>query len=100
MYNIKSAKVKCQYCGKEMIVYPSEVDKRKYCSRNCANKGRFQCEKGEFDTSLAWERSSSDKSRWSCPYAVNVSCGMRVCSKCGWNPEVAKARLEAMGYGD
>lgn len=33
-----------------------------------------------------------------CPYQDNgnVLCDKKTCSKCGWNPEVAKKRLDAI----
>ena len=31
-----------------------------------------------------------------CIYQVNVECPQRLCAKCGWNPEVGQARLEAI----
>lgn len=32
---------------------------------------------------------------YSCQYNPNVICSVQMCQVCGWNPEVAKARLEA-----
>ena len=34
-----------------------------------------------------------------CPNNSNVDCGKKECHRCGWNPEVAKARLEAFIKG-
>lgn len=33
-----------------------------------------------------------------CPYqpSGHVLCDKKTCSKCGWNPEVAQARLDAI----
>lgn len=31
-----------------------------------------------------------------CDYQEFVECEKKKCSECGWNPEVAKARLEAI----
>lgn len=81
---------KCRYCGKE---YNGE-SAQKYCSRLCANRGRRTIERNQYDHSLIWERSAGDKTRWQCPYNENVSCNVRECNKCGWHPEVAKARSE------
>ena len=33
---------------------------------------------------------------YSCEYNPNVVCDVKVCEHCGWNPEVAKARLDAI----
>ena len=33
---------------------------------------------------------------YQCLYETYVDCPKRECAKCGWNPEVAKARLEAI----
>jgi hypothetical protein len=43
---------------------------------------------------LEWNRSTTDESLWQCPYQRNVECSCRNCDRCGWNPEVAKARLD------
>ena len=29
-----------------------------------------------------------------CPHNEFVVCSMKKCTRCGWNPDVAKARLE------
>lgn len=33
---------------------------------------------------------------YQCDYHAFVECPKKECSKCGWNPEVAEARLEAI----
>ena len=33
---------------------------------------------------------------YQCDYQEFVECERKKCSECGWNPEVAKARLEAI----
>lgn len=33
---------------------------------------------------------------YQCNYQEGVQCEKKNCHKCGWNPEVAKARLEAI----
>jgi hypothetical protein len=86
-------KIKCVACGCEFMVYPSETD-RKYCSLKCSNGHRRVIERGEFDHSLTWERTTDRK--WLCPYQDSVSCSTRECVRCGWNPEVMKARNEAI----
>ncbi len=33
---------------------------------------------------------------YQCEYQAFVDCPKKECAKCGWNPEVAKARLDAI----
>jgi hypothetical protein len=33
---------------------------------------------------------------YKCDFAENVECEKKKCSTCGWNPEVAQKRLEAI----
>ena len=80
----------CPHCGTE---FETPYENQRYCGHTCANRGRRLSEKGEFDHSLEWEKDAERK--WMCPYAQNVGCRYRKCNKCGWNPEVAKARTEA-----
>ena len=47
-----------------------------------------------YDESLEWKQAN-DKTKWQCPYNEGVDCGFRKCIRCGWNPEVARARTEA-----
>ena len=94
--NVKTGhtvKIICQLCGKEKLVYPSEAEKRQFCSKACANKGRRIRELGEFDHDELWERT--EEKLWQCPYNVFCSCRVRRCTTCGWNPKVARARLAA-----
>ena len=65
-----------------------------YCRQTCVNRARSLrlLEKGNFDESLDWFRHDG---RWDCPYESAVSCEIRNCDRCGWNPVVAKARLDA-----
>ena len=80
----------CQNCGKtfETLNY-----RQKHCSHTCANQHR---ENAGFDTTLNWKRSATNKWVWQCPYNKECECYGRRCNKCGWNPEVAKARTEAI----
>ena len=84
---------KCLYCGCEI---KTENKTQRYCSRSCSNRGRYGAT--GFDKSLKWEKDIDGK--WQCPYNEEVSCETRKCHKCGWNPRVAKARMERMGYGN
>lgn len=80
---------KCQHCGKE---FETRYEEQKFCCSSCGNKSRRS---NDFDHSLNWVRDT--ESKWVCPYQPEgtVHCKVRKCSSCGWNPEVAKARLDA-----
>lgn len=79
---------KCPHCGKE---FETRYEEQNYCSRACRNKSRGNSE--DYDHFLKWERDT--ESKWNCPYESGVvHCRTRKCSKCGWNPVVAKARLD------
>lgn len=80
---------RCPYCGNE---YKTDKEDQIFCSKHCSNKGRQLYDRGDFDISLDWKRSSED-GKWFCPYQNYVSCTVRKCTTCGWNPIVAKARL-------
>lgn len=84
---------KCPYCGCE---FKTVYRHQKNCSKICSNRGGYGT--AGFDKSLEWEKDIDDK--WQCPYNAEVSCKTRKCQKCGWNPEVAEARRERMGYGN
>jgi hypothetical protein len=81
---------KCPYCGKAFW----GIKDQRYCGHSCANRGRREEEReqGEYDRSIVWERDESGC--WLCPYQFSVGCKRRECNKCGWNPEVAKARTK------
>lgn len=67
----------CKHCGKEFK--PNDY-RQVFCSMQCSARNRWGVEDADTGT---------------CPYNDAVECSSRKCSKCGWNPEVAKARLEA-----
>ena len=71
------AKFKCLHCGVEFEGRPGE-ENRVLCSQKCYKN--FMYEQTHFE----------------CPHNEAVVCGRRACWKCGWNPTVAKKRLEAM----
>ena len=94
----------CPKCGNE---FKTTRGYQKFCCKRCSNSGRTiekrdrtiekrdrTIEKGDFDKSLTWERIEED-GRWQCPYNLEVSCDVRYCNKCGWNPVVAEARFKA-----
>ncbi len=85
----------CRYCGKEFNVMPCQAS-QKCCSVHCAQAYRRREEEAMYDHSQIWERDKGDKRMWVCPYTQNVTCFSRRCTKCGWNPEVAERRLEAI----
>ena len=85
MNNIKVTKT-CIQCGTE---FKTGNEKQTCCSRLCLKVYRVLNE--EYDDSLEWREVNG---RWQCPYNVAVECETRTCSRCGWNPRVAKARAE------
>ena len=77
----------CQTCGKTVSVERS-WQVRAYCSVSCGAKA-----------SAAKRREIDSKCiDGECIYQPeSIDCYKRNCSKCGWNPEVAQARLERYG---
>lgn len=78
----------CAVCGKVKQVR-SKWDATTYCSRSCASIAR-----------------NSNRERivrptnGECIYQPeSTDCDRLKCSACGWNPEVAKKRLEAIMEG-
>jgi hypothetical protein len=78
----------CPYCG---IEFKTNTD-QKFCSKACSNRGRQLLRREDFDPNLDWRRTNDKEKRWECPYHGFVSCKVRNCVECGWNPEIAKAR--------
>lgn len=81
----------CPKCG---IEFKTTMGYQKYCSHACSNRGRKTVGGTDYDKTLVWVRCTGDYSTWECPYQSNVGCQTRECSKCGWNPKVAAARME------
>ena len=75
----------CAYCGKTMQV-ERKNGSQIYCSKSCAATAR-NLKRGKdvepFDGECVFQPEST-------------ICGKRECDKCGWNPVVAKARLDAI----
>ena len=70
----------CPMCGKvKRVAY--ECDVRTYCSNLCAARARHG-KTYEVGGECVFQPES-------------VMCNLRTCGKCGWNPVVAKARLDA-----
>lgn len=82
----------CERCG---IAFKTPYKEQRFCSHSCANRGAKYVPKSteeHFDDTLEW---NTYYGRWECPYQNGVGCHIRSCDKCGWNPVVAKARLDA-----
>lgn len=79
----------CEYCGQ-----PTNGQKYRYCSRSCSARARNNVKPVEVNTDLNWKETVGGLYR--CQYNMNVRCRDRDCANCGWNPEVAKARLQAV----
>ena len=73
----------CVVCGKKGIDKSSGRG-RKFCSNKCACR--------------YWNlaRNGGYKGDEACVYNEGVSCIIHKCKKCGWNPDVAKKRMEAL----
>ena len=79
----------CAYCGKVVQVrWLSQA--QKFCSKSCA---------ASYGNTLRAGRSGSRNNEDvdECIFQPEtIMCGKRKCESCGWNPVVAKARLEAI----
>ena len=79
----------CPGCG---ITFRTDRDRQVFCSHKCSSTNRsMKCGMAHCDTSLNWKKINGV---WVCPYKEEVGCTFRRCDVCGWNPEVAKARLD------
>lgn len=81
----------CPNCG---IAFKTDRITQRFCCLKCSNQGREHWEKEDYDPNIEWCRLPTDKHKWQRPYETEVSCKIRNCNNCGWNPEVAKERLE------
>ena len=79
--------IRCEFCGEPMV-----DAKNRFCSKSCAAKARNGAQYVIVDKGFAWTKSMGRL--WNCRYQRFVHCEDRNCAKCGWNPEVAKARSE------
>ena len=90
-------------CGNEKVVYGTDLRRgdHKSCGRcvkieKSKSAGvKLQYIKNDPDWKQKRERKYKD-----CPYNDGCRCNLVSCKHCGWNPEVAKARMERMGYGN
>lgn len=46
-------------------------------------------------TRIAIQRARAENRVHQCPHNSACACGRKLCDRCGWNPEIAKARTEA-----
>ena len=74
----------CLVCGKEYI---AKAPHQKYCSTLCQSRSRSDYH--------ARKHKKRKKIEIICPYNIELICYQQTCGECGWNPEVAKARLQA-----
>lgn len=74
----------CAYCGKVVQVrWLSQM--QKFCSKSCS---------ASYGNKL---RAGKEPKPGECIYQPeSIMCDRRTCSRCGWNPEVAHARLEVI----
>lgn len=70
----------CAHCGK-VVKVKCKFQVQRFCNKSCAVSYRNKLRLGPKGESCIYE-------------PVGVICERQVCSKCGWNPEVAQARLE------
>ena len=77
----------CEYCGKVVEVERKRQVQR-FCNKSCA---------ASYGNKL---RVGNNPVPGECIYQPEtIICDKRICSKCGWNPEVAKARLDKIMEG-
>lgn len=76
----------CPECGvTKQVRYAWEV--RTYCSKKCRGKALARKYEQEREANAVSE----------CVFQPEtIMCSKRECDRCGWNPEVAKARLDAL----
>lgn len=79
----------CEYCGEAV-----SSNDRRFCSYTCSNRASRGLKKVEVDMSYDW--NSAGGGLWHCRYRLHIQCKDRDCANCGWNPEVAEARLQAI----
>lgn len=85
----------CPICSEQFMQKRPNMT---FCSKRCANIAANRAARLR-------ERSAEKKKRarvrvseiqFDCPHNKAITCGMMKCSTCGWNPKVAKQRLEAL----
>ena len=89
-------------CGNETVALGNNIRRGHHKSCGCLRKGnmnriRMQYLKNDPD----WKKKVKESRKSTkCHYNDGCECDKRDCKRCGWNPKVAKARLEKMGYGN
>lgn len=78
----------CLTCGKE---YTAKAPHQKFCSVLCQSRSRSEY--------FAQRHKKPRMFDFPCLYNAEIVCEVQKCGSCGWNPEVAKARLEKIMGG-
>ena len=84
-------------CGNERIATRTALIKG-YC-KSCGCLRSVKMELQYIKNDPDWKKKKSHK-RKQCPYNEGCYCHQKDCNRCGWNPKVAQARREKMGYGN
>ena len=71
----------CAECGAKSIDNSPQQNK-KFCSKRCLDR--------------YYDKQRQKPKEAECKYNDGVLCARRKCEKCGWNPEVEKARKEKL----
>ena len=87
--------IKCPICEEQFVQRRRDMT---FCSKRCANisANRAARSRAGCVEKKARVRVRDADLKMNCPYNEAINCYMRKCSTCGWNPEVAKMRLEAL----
>ena len=83
----------CEYCGKTVVTEHMWYG-RKFCSRACGAKGRYK-----HNYSTMGEMLPRNPTGECIFQPESIECSRLNCDNCGWNPEVAKARLDKIMGG-
>lgn len=84
----------CPVCGLVKQVR-NKSEMRTYCSKSCASYAR---ELQKIECEFPDVKARTDCGIGECVFQPEtIMCSNRECHKCGWNPVVAKARLEKLG---
>lgn len=88
----------CAVCGVTKRVH-NKFEVRTFCSRSCAATAREMTKMEKCQNEIELEvKPRTDCLEDECVFQPeSITCTHRNCSNCGWNPSVAKARLEKIG---
>lgn len=98
----KSAHWLCRCdCGAEIVVSRGSLVRGYYKSCGCLDgkKVATPMKLQYIQNDPNWKQRKKYPFK-TCPYNEEVRCNHVNCKRCGWNPKVAKARLEKIGYGN